>query len=199
LPEGGGALADLERIDRGSRPPAELVALADVRNPLTGPAGARIYAAQKGADSAAEERLARGVDRLVEVTQGLGSKELALRGGAGAAGGLGFGVMLFGGGSLVSGAQWVLDRLRFDEVLAGAVGVLTGEGAFDATSLQGKLTGEVLERAARAGVPTGLLAPSADSVPAGTVVESGGGPWDVREFERRANRAMRRLLRLPPA
>jgi glycerate kinase len=199
LPEGGGALAALERIDRGSRPAAELIALADVRNPLTGPAGARIYAAQKGADSAAEECLAQGVDRLVEATQDLGSKELALRDGAGAAGGLGFGLTLFGGGGLVPGAGWVLDRLRFAEVLAGAVGVLTGEGAFDATSLQGKLTGEVLQRAARAGVPTGLLAPSAESVPDGTVVESGGGQWDAGELERRASRAVRRLLRLPLA
>jgi glycerate kinase len=107
--------------------------------------------------------------------------------------------MLFGGARLLAGARWVLERLGFDEVLAGSVGVLTGEGAFDATSLQGKLTGEVLERAARAGVRAGLLAPTATAVPEGTIVESGGGPWDSAELERRANRAVQQMLRLPPA
>jgi glycerate kinase len=199
LPEGGGALIQLDRLDRGPRPQAGLIGLADVRNPLTGPQGARVYAAQKGADPAAEERLARGVERLVEETQPEGSTELAVREGAGSAGGLGFGLMLFGGGRLLAGARWVLERLGFDDVLAEAVGVLTGEGGFDATSLQGKLTGEVLERAARAGVPAGLLAPSAAAVPEETVVESGGGQWDSAELERRANCAVRRLLRLPPA
>jgi glycerate kinase len=199
LPEGGGALIDLDRLDRGSRPEVDLIALADVRNPLNGPQGARVYAAQKGADSAAEERLARGMERLVDVTEPEGSAELALRAGAGSAGGLGFGLMLFGGARLLAGARWVLERLGFDEVLAGSVGVLTGEGSFDATSLQGKLTGEVLERAARAGVRAGLLAPTATAVPEGTIVESGGGPWDSAELERRANRAVQQMLRLPPA
>lgn len=197
LPEGGGALARLAALEPGRRPGAAIIGLADVRNPLTGPRGARVYAAQKGATAEAEERLAAGLERLVAASRHLGSEALAERPGAGAAGGLGFGIMLFGGGELVPGAGWVLDRLGFDDVVDGVAGVVTGEGAFDATSMDGKLTGEVLRRAEAAGVRTALLAPAASSVPAGVIVESGGGRWDAATLARRARAAVGRMLRLP--
>jgi len=193
LDEGGGALPELERIDVGERPAVRLVGLCDVRSPLTGPQGARLYARQKGAAPDAEERLAVGLERLVDVAAG---QELAGRAGAGAAGGLGFGLLHFGEGELEAGARWVLERLGFDELLDGAAMVVTGEGAFDRTSLEGKLTGEVLSRARAAAVPAVLLAPQADDVPAGVVVESGGGRWSAADLAARAGSGIARALRL---
>jgi glycerate kinase len=93
----------------------------------------------------------------------------------------------------------VLEGSGFAEALPKARLVVTGEGGFDATSMCGKLTGEVISAAAALGKPVGLLAPTATDVPAGVLVESGGGHWDAAELERRARSVVQRLLRLPPA
>jgi glycerate kinase len=196
LAEGGGALPDLAELVPGTRPGAELVGLCDVRNPLTGDAGARIYAPQKGASPREVERLARGLERLAAVA--LAGKESVLPDapGSGAAGGLGFGLLLFGGGVLRPGAAWVLQAVGFAEALERATRVVVGEGAFDSTSLEGKLTGEVMRRAAAARVPVLLLAPRASAVPEGVLVESGGGTWSAADLERRAAEVIARALRL---
>lgn len=196
LPPGGGALADLAGFDRGAAPAMELVALADVRNPLTGPDGARVYAAQKGASPEVEERLAAGLERLAEVTASLLPAPPVALPGAGAAGGLGFGLAVFGGAALEPGARWVLDRVGFRSALAGASLVVTVEGAFDRTSLAGKLTGEILGAARNAGVPALLLAPRASDVPEGVHVETGGRVWSAADLEARAERGINRALRL---
>jgi glycerate kinase len=192
LAEGGGGLADLARFEGGQAPAVRLVGLVDVRNPLTGDRGARVYSAQKGAGKDAVERLARGLERLATVS---GRPDLADAPMAGAAGGLGFGILFFGQGTLVGGAGWFLERLGLSDHLKGARLVVTGEGAFDATSLEGKLTGEVLTAARRAGVPAALLAPRADHVPAGVLVESGGEQWNAGELARRAQALVERALR----
>jgi glycerate kinase len=196
LPEGGGALLDLVGMDPGGSLPISLIGLCDVQNPLIGALGARVYAAQKGASARDEEHLARGLERLVDATAAFGGAELANQVGAGAAGGLGFGILCFGGGRLTSGAGWVLDRADFASILAAATLVVTGEGAFDQTSSMGKLTGEVLRRASEAGVPVLLLAPRARNVPQGVMIESGGGIWSADELERRAAKGTERTLRL---
>lgn len=196
LPEGGGALVDLVGMEPGGLLQISLIGLCDVQNPLTGALGARIYAAQKGATPKDEERLARGLECLVDATVAVGGPELAKQPGAGAAGGLGFGILCFGRGRLTSGGAWVLDRADFTTILAGATLVITGEGAFDDTSFMGKLTGEVLRRANKASVPVLLLAPQARKVPEGVMVESGGGTWSADELERRAATATERVLRL---
>lgn len=193
LGEGGGALLDLAQLTPGSRPAVEVVALCDVANPLLGPRGARVFARQKGASPEGEDRLHQGLERLVAVT---GGTECAGEAGAGAAGGLGFGLRQFAGARLVPGAPWVLDRLGFADALQGAAAVLTGEGAFDRTSLEGKLSGVVLARGDAAGVTRVLVAPSAHQVPAGTVVETGGSRWDLQELEDRTYRAVGHALGL---
>ena len=197
LPEGGGALADVVRFRDGQAPAARLIGLTDVRNPLVGDRGARVYAAQKGATPAGVERLSLGLDRLAAIASEAGRGEQSRAPGAGAAGGLGFGILFFGGGTLVGGADWFLDRLRFSECLLHAHLVLAGEGAFDATSLEGKLTGQVLAAASRAGVPAALLAPRADHVPPGVVLETGsdGGEWNADELARRVRTVVERALR----
>ncbi|MBI4421827.1 MAG: glycerate kinase [Gemmatimonadetes bacterium] len=199
LVEGGGALVDLDDFTPGRRPGASLVGLVDVRNPLTGPNGARVYAAQKGASPDATEQLAAGLDRLAAVAAAGGWEHLAVQPGAGAAGGLGFGLMYFGGAALAAGARWVLDRADFSALLTGADLVLCAEGAFDATSLEGKLTGEVLRAAGTAGVRAALLAPRAVAVPPTVEVETGGGYWTLEELGRRAASVVQRARRTSTA
>ncbi len=196
LPEGGGALERLARLEPGRAPPVSLIGLSDVRNRLVGPRGARVFAPQKGATRAMTAQLDRGLRRLARVAGAAGPGDLAAQPGAGAAGGLGFGILYFAAGRLVPGAPWVLDRIGFDEGLVGARLVMVGEGAFDRTSLEGKLSGEVLQRAARAGVPALLVAPRVGDLPAGVLVESGNGQWSAAELGARCCRAVGRALRL---
>jgi glycerate kinase len=184
-------------LDAGAPPSLEVTGLVDVGNRLTGPDGARVYAAQKGASAEAAKRLDHGLHRLAQVLGDRG-RDWAGREGSGAAGGLGFGILAFAGGRLERGAPWLLDRTGFDGLLDRADAVLTGEGGFDATSLAGKLTGEVIRRACDVGKPVGLLAPTAAGVPDGVVVESGGGRWDAAELTRRTTMLAQRLVRLPP-
>jgi glycerate kinase len=123
--------------------PVPTVALCDVLVPLD--AAARLFGPQKGASPAdvalLEERL-RALGRL---------RPYANLPGAGAAGGLGAALASLGA-ELVPGAAAVLDLLRFDEHLAGCDLVVTGEGEVDETTLTGKAPGEVVRRAAVAGV-----------------------------------------------
>jgi glycerate kinase len=196
LPEGGGALAGLAVLDPGRRPPAELVGVSDVGNPLLGSRGARVFAAQKGASRADTERLAAGLERLAAVTGQDGALGRAGCPGAGAAGGLGFGLLQFADGRLEPGSSWVLDRVGFDAALDGAALLLVGEGAFDRTSLEGKLPGVALSRAAERGVGAVLVSPAADYVPEGVAAETGGGWWDIEELAQRVEQVVRRALRL---
>ncbi len=88
----------------------------------------------------------------------------------------------------------MLEGSGFAEALLEARLVVTGAGGFDATSMRGKLTGEVISAAAALGKPVGLLAPTATDVPAGGLVD--GGHWDAAEPERRVGSVAQRLLRL---
>ncbi len=124
----------------------------DVDNPLTGPRGAaEVFGPQKGADRATvarlEERLARWADQLDPTRR---VRDLP---GAGAAGGLGFALMAGLGADRVSGAEFVLSAVGFDEQLARASVVVTGEGQFDEQTLGGKGPGTVIARAGAVGVP----------------------------------------------
>lgn len=145
---GGGALLGLDRIQPGRVPGVPCAALADVTTPLVGPGGAaRTFAPQKGADAEAVERLALGLERLDVRMRADLERDVARLPGSGAAGGLGAGCAAFLGARIEAGGPWVLEAVGFDEALAAADLVVTGEGAFDATSRQGKVVGLVLERA----------------------------------------------------
>lgn len=196
---GGGELARVTSLAFGWHPGCTLTGLVDVTNRLLGAEGARVYARQKGARAAEEERLVRGLENLVGATAHVGGVDVADRPGAGAAGGLGFGIMMFGGGRLVSGAEWMLRAAGLEERLRAARGIVTAEGGFDATSLSGKLTGHVIELSRQAGVAVGLLAPRVSAAPDGVEVETGGGTWDSAVLEERARHLIRRMTRLPPS
>ena len=171
LGRGGGELARLARIDAGGRDSrldqVTIEVACDVNNPLTGPQGAaHIYGPQKGATPQMVARLDQALaiyDRILQRDLGQNVGEVP---GAGAAGGLGAGLMALLGGKLVSGIELVLDVLGFDEKVKGASLVLTGEGKFDAQSAYGKVPMGVACRAKSFGVPcvvvAGTVLPSAD-------------------------------------
>ena len=181
LPPGGGFLGQLARIEPG--PPlaqgTTVTAIADVRGPLTGPDGAaRRFGPQKGATPEAVEVLEVGLARLGDrLREDLG-RDVADLPGAGASGGLGAGCAAFLGANLVPGSDWLLERLGFAEALVEADLVITGEGAWDATSDLGKITGEILLRAGVAGVPAFLVCGrTTGPTPPGVTVIGGEGEW----------------------
>lgn len=163
LPPGGGALADLDRVDVTGLDPrlagTEVVLARDVENPLTGPEGAaRVFAPQKGATAEEVERLEAGLHRFAAVLRrDLGVDVDALPG-AGAAGGAGAAVLAFLGGNSAPGIELLLDLTGFDAALDGAHLVVTGEGSLDRQSLAGKAPLGVARRAAARGIPVVALA-----------------------------------------
>jgi glycerate 2-kinase len=157
LPPGGGALAALASADLAGlrpRPPGGVVCLTDVQAPLLGPRGAAaVFGPQKGADATQIAALEAGLARLAGV---MGGDPRAP--GSGAAGGTGYGFAAAWGAQITPGAQELSRLVGLDRKLAGADLVITGEGRYDATSAQGKVTGAVLAAAARAAVPAALVA-----------------------------------------
>lgn len=158
LGPGGAGLAGLASADFSGLDPrlreVPLSVACDVRSPLCGPTGAsRLFGPQKGASPAVVEELESALAHFGRVL----GRGIASAPGAGAAGGLGA-ALLACGARLVPGAELVLDAIGFDRQLAGARAVLTGEGALDGQTLQGKAIAAVVAHAARAGVPVIALA-----------------------------------------
>lgn len=143
LEAGGAALARLHRIDMTGLDPrvddSEFMVACDVSNPLTGPEGASaIYGPQKGATPAMVKQLDAALGRFAEVALRDLSTDVRDVPGAGAAGGLGGGIMAFLGGQLRPGVDIVLDTLHFDSELDGADLVITGEGGMDFQTVYNK-------------------------------------------------------------
>ena len=131
-------ILEADQVERPTAlPSCELIVACDVDNPLLGPHGAtRVYGPQKGVRDFAwfEQRLAHLAD-LARRDLGVDPRDIP---GAGAAGGLGFGLMAFLGGRLVSGFDMVASQVGLEARVAAADLVITGEGRLDAQSLQGK-------------------------------------------------------------
>jgi glycerate kinase len=164
LPEGGAALARLARIDGQTDPrlirPSIDVA-CDVRNPLLGPEGASaVFGPQKGATPEMVRELDAALARYADVVEKWVGRKVRDVPGAGAAGGLGAGLLAFLDARLVSGAELVLDAVGFDRRLEGASLVITGEGRIDGQSVYGKLTQAVTKAARKRGVPVVAVAGS---------------------------------------
>jgi glycerate kinase len=124
----------------------------DVRNPLCGENGAsKVFAPQKGATPDEVEFLDNALKYAAEIIQNdLGINPLEVEG-AGAGGGIGGGLYAFLGGKIISGADFVLDTLGFDEKAKNADIIITGEGKFDSQSLYGKVTGNIISRCKKLG------------------------------------------------
>ena len=145
-------LARVVRGEASALPPLRIA--CDVDNPLLGPRGAAaIYGPQKGlaADAAAGfDAVAEQVAALLCAAAGVDS-ELSLAPGAGAAGGIAFGLLAAAGARLVPGSALVDAWLGLDARVATADWVLTGEGRFDASSWAGKGPGALVRAAQRRG------------------------------------------------
>jgi glycerate kinase len=156
---GGVALLELERIDMTALDPRieriGCVAATDVNNPLTGPLGASaVYGPQKGASAEDVGTLDRALGHLAAVVHRDLGVDLRDEPGAGAAGGLGFGLMAFLGARVRPGVEVVSDVLDLTSRLRQADLVITGEGRLDAGSLHGKVPAGILRLARELSVPT---------------------------------------------
>ncbi len=145
------ALAELERIVPPAAPfPVRVVAAADVANPLLGARGATaVFGPQKGVRDLA--RFEAALTRLAEVAARQWGRDESARAGAGAAGGLGFGLLVFAGAKIEPGFEVVSRALSLPERVAAADLVLTGEGQLDAQTLEGKAPAGVARLARAAG------------------------------------------------
>lgn len=154
----GGTLGEIAALDVSPVAQAlqgmELTAMCDIDNPLYGEAGAAaVFAPQKGADAAMVARLDAGLRHLGQVSARCLGRDFSHLPGAGAAGGLGFGMAAFCGAQLRMGIDAVLDAVGFDSLLPGTDMVFTGEGKIDSQSARGKVVSGVAVRCRKAGVP----------------------------------------------
>lgn len=154
----GGTLGEIAALDVSPVAQAlqgmELTAMCDIDNPLYGEAGAAaVFAPQKGADAAMVARLDAGLRHLGQVSARCLGRDFSYLPGAGAAGGLGFGMAAFCGAQLRMGIDAVLDAVGFDSLLPGTDVVFTGEGKIDSQSARGKVVSGVAVRCRKAGVP----------------------------------------------
>ena len=157
IAEGGEALLRLHRLEgqtdrrlSGSR----IEAACDVWSPLLGTQGATaVFATQKGAGPGDLVTRESALTRYAEVLEAFVGRELRDVPGAGAAGGLGVGLLALLGATLRSGAELVLDAVRFSAAIRRCDLVVTGEGRIDAQTSRGKVVGAVAKAARRAGIP----------------------------------------------
>jgi glycerate kinase len=180
VPPGAAGLLHAVRVDasRLVRPPAGgVLVLSDVVNPLLGPTGAAgVFGPQKGASPEAVaviEHALRSWARLIGADPD--------RPGGGAAGGTAAGLEAVWNAELTSGSAWIANRVGLEAAVGWAEVVVTGEGRFDATSLDGKAVGLVLAEARRQGKDVVVVAGSVDrrvrvAVPTVEVSRLAGSP-----------------------
>jgi glycerate kinase len=158
LPEGGAALALLERVELGGLDPrlaeATILVACDVTNPLCGENGASaIYGPQKGATAEMARELDRALLHYSRVVEQAVGRMVADLPGSGAAGGLGAGLRYFTNATLLPGVEIVLDAVGFAGALKTADLVITGEGCSDGQTAHGKAPVGVARLARQHGVP----------------------------------------------
>jgi glycerate kinase len=126
------------------KPALEIIVATDVRNPLLGQHGAsRVYGPQKGLRPQDQPAAEAALRRLATVAREHLGIDHSARPGAGAAGGLGFGLMAFLNARPEAGFDLFARYSRLDDRLDRADLVITGEGAVDKSSLMGKGVGEI--------------------------------------------------------
>lgn len=175
LPHGGAALANLCAIDMSGLDArireCEMLVACDVNNPLTGPTGASaIYGPQKGATPQMVAQLDAALAHFARIALRDIGADISEVPGAGAAGGLGGGLIAFTNARLMAGVDIVLDTVNLNAFLQDADLVITGEGSIDHSTIYNKAPVGVAARAKQRGIPVVAIAGSL-----------GGGYQDVRE------------------
>lgn len=211
---GGGRLSDIAGVDAsGLHFPVATVRVtlaSDVTNPLFGPNGASaVYGPQKGADDGMVAELDAALAHFADIIKRDLGADVAHAPGAGAAGGLGYGLMAVLGAEMRSGIDLVLDTVGFEARAWDADWVWTGEGKIDAQTAQGKAITGVLARCAKlGGVPVIAFGGSVDEEASEDLIGHGlqaaipivSGPMTVAEAMRDGARlledAAARVMRL---
>ena len=163
IPSGGGGLTSLVEVDLSALDPrlkeVEIILASDVDTPLLGSSGsAKLFAPQKGASPDQVEILEMNLTHLLSVLENQENmwsqraRSASLASGSGAGGGLGFAALLLGA-TRVPGADYILDLLSVNDLLAQSILVVTGEGALDKQSIAGKLPVALAARARSRGIP----------------------------------------------
>ncbi|UQZ89456.1 glycerate kinase [Deltaproteobacteria bacterium Smac51] len=162
LPPGGAALARLARVDLSGLDPKvaemEIMVACDVDNPLCGPRGASaVFGPQKGATPEMVETLDKALGHYGRLAAEATGRDIVDTAGAGAAGGLGAGLMFFTPAKLRPGIDIVLEAIDFDKMVEGAALVITGEGRTDFQTAFGKAPVGVARIAKKRSVPVVCL------------------------------------------
>lgn len=139
---------------------------SDVDNPLCGKNGAvPVFAPQKGASPEDILALDTGMVNYAKILSAIKNIDVANMKGGGAAGGIGAALLTATKGEIKSGAEGVLDILKFDEKVIDCDLVITGEGKIDRQTLHGKLPYTVCCRASKRGIPTVAVAGTVEHAP----------------------------------
>ncbi|WP_255556917.1 glycerate kinase [Sodalis sp. dw_96] len=163
LPYGGGALGRLHDIDLSGLDPAigetEIIVACDVTNPLCGEHGASaVFGPQKGATAEMIQTLDGNLAHYAMIIRQQLRREVGTIAGAGAAGGLGAGLLAFTQCELKKGIDIIIDFSKLNEKLAGADYCITGEGGIDFQTKFGKTPYGVAKAAKVRNVPVIALA-----------------------------------------
>ncbi|MBO8138303.1 MAG: glycerate kinase [Desulfotomaculum sp.] len=155
---GGGQLDKLQHIDMSGLDQrikdVKIQVACDVQNPLCGPTGASaVYGPQKGATPEMVEELDGKLSYFAKQIKEQLKIDVADVPGAGAAGGLGAGLIAFTGAELKSGVELVLDTINIDSLIKQADLIITGEGQIDSQSAYGKVPMGIAVRAAKHNIP----------------------------------------------
>jgi glycerate kinase len=162
-----GNVSELRNLSRIEKPKdlflPKIIAAADVRNPLLGENGAtHVFGPQKGATVEQINTLESALRRLGDVI----AKELGFdfreKPGAGAAGGLGFGLMSFCGAKIRPGFDVIAELIKLEAKMKDVEVVITGEGSLDRQTLEGKAPAGVAKMARKLGKPVYAMVGRAD-------------------------------------
>ncbi len=161
-----GQLGSISALDRSALlppPPGGVVLLSDVTNPLLGVDGAAaVYGPQKGATPGQIARLDAGLAHFADILGGDPSLP-----GSGAAGGAAYGFATAWGATIEPGAAYLSQLTGLRNAVVDADVLLTGEGRFDATSMRGKLVGQLIGLAGEHGLRVAVIAGQLDAAPRG--------------------------------
>ena len=138
----------------------------DVTNPFYGTNGAAyVYGPQKGASEKEVQLLDEGLKRFSNYIRKEFDVDVQDIPGAGAAGGVGGGAVVFMDAILISGIDLIKELANFDKAIHGADWIVTGEGKLDAQTLAGKTIAGVLSAAKRQRIPVAALCGAVEMTP----------------------------------
>jgi glycerate 2-kinase len=162
-----GAVGELQKLERIERPKTsslpKIVAAVDVQNPLLGENGAtRVFGPQKGASDDMIDILERALAKLADVVSIEFGVDYRDEPGAGAAGGLGFGLMSFCGAKIRPGFEVVAEATDLESNMENFDLVITGEGSLDRQTLEGKTPAGIARLARKLGKPVFAVAGCTD-------------------------------------